>query len=161
MPIGGTSYQPFSGATQTGATPRVLSPQEAVRILSLRLPKTPQQSPVPQALLTSAGGGATSNLTQLLQALMQASRGGDSPGRQMVGDAFVPPTDNGLGGARVAPTPHIRIGDKNTAPLPPDQTPVPPSQEDTPLFDQGIGANIRPPRLGLFKPPMLGGEQLF
>ena len=142
MPIGGFSYDPSSQPMQqSGGSPRTLSPQEAVRILSLRLPKNPQNSPVPQALLQSAGGGATSNLTALLQALMQASRpeGGGQGSREMVSDAFVPPVDNGFQGARQMPQPRVTIGeggDRGVVDEPP--TPVQGGSQEFPLFDQGI-----------------------
>ncbi len=159
MPIGGTSYQPgATSQTPNGQTRAALSPQEAVRILSLRLPKNPQNSPIPQALLTSAGGGATSNLTQLLQALMQASaRPGGDGSREMV-EPFGPP-------AQFDPvprqdgrsfTPRVHPGDEGREPAP-DLSPVPPVQEDTPLFDAGIPGPIRNMR----KPFMSYTEPLF
>lgn len=144
MPIG-TSYQP--GAQQTGpmsGTPRPITPQEAVRMLSLRLPKTPQNSPVPSQLLTSQGGGGTSSLTQLLQALMQAARGGDQTGsREIVSDAYVPPIDHGISPVpRMGDLPpRVTIGDNNRQPfVDPTPTPAqdPTPDQNTPLFDQGI-----------------------
>lgn len=149
MPLGGTSYQPGATAqTPNGAPRAALSPQEAVRILSLRLPKNPQNSPIPSALLNSAGGGATSNLTQLLQMLMQAQAasserpGGDGT-REMV-EPFGPPAQ-----ADPIPreeprsfAPRIRPGAEAGFEFPPP-APTPPVMEDTPLFDQGIPGPIR------------------
>lgn len=145
MPIGGTSYQPTTQPmSQQGGAMRSITPQEAVRILSLRLPKNPQNSPIPNALLTSAGGGATSNLTQLLQALMQASArpGGDGT-KEMVepfgpGATFDPvPREEGR-----SFTPRVRPGDEGREPVP-EPSPIVPEQEDSPLFDQGIPGPIR------------------
>src|SRR5688572_29874557 len=70
---------PFNGqAGQNGSAPSRLSPQQAVRILSLRVPeRLPSNAPVARQLLTSPGGsaaGAPSSLQAMLQQLM--ARGG-------------------------------------------------------------------------------------
>lgn len=148
MPLGGTSYQPGAQAMQTQGTPRApLTPQEAVRILTLRLPKNPQNSPVPSQLLTSAGGGATSNLTQLLQALMQAARGGDSGIKDMVSESGPPATvDPTVREGRTFTPPRVVIGDQGRQPVgDPSPAPVEPVVEDTPLFDAGT-PTFRAPR---------------
>lgn len=158
MPIG-TSYQPGAQTMQTQGTPRApLTPQEAVRILSLRLPKNPQNSPVPAQLLTSAGGGATSNLAQLLQALMQASRGtaayeesGAGSGKELISESGPPATvDNTVREARAFTPPRVVIGDQGRQPVvEPTPAPVEPVVEDTPLFDAGT-PTFRTPRKPMF-----------
>lgn len=109
MPIGGTSYQP-QAMPQQGLQRAAITPQEAVRVLSLRLPKTPQGSPIPSGLLNSAGGGGA-NLTQLLQMLMQAARGGQPGQKALVDGGDVTAIDNGLNttGRSYTP-PRIRPG---------------------------------------------------
>lgn len=162
MPIGGYSYQPGAQAMpQQGGSPRALSPQEAVRILSLRLPKHPQNSPVPAALLNSAGGGGSPDLTALLRALMQArSDGGGQGTREMVSDADVPAIDHGYNPTpRRFDPPRVVIGDGGTR-QPVDEPPAPtaPVMDDAPLFDAGI-----PPVRNLMprKPFHAMGEPLF
>lgn len=155
MPLGGTSYQPLA-QTQMPGTPRApMTPQEAVRIMSLRLPKNPQNSPVPQQLLTSAGGGATSNLTQLLQMLMQASQGGgDQGGKELVSESGPAATvDPNLRDVRAFTPPRIVIGDQGRQPTG-DPTPDPgPPVEDSPLFDAGVPTFRNMPRR-----PMIGAK---
>jgi len=130
MPIGGYSYQPeptglgqASDGNQTGAA---ISPQEAVRVLSLRLPKRLPNSPIPSSLLAGAGGqgsGGSSSLNVLLQALMQAfGQSGGATGRQLVGPGPSQGMDAGLNTtpqygdtaqvqAPTLPSPRITIGD--------------------------------------------------
>lgn len=142
MPIGGTSYQPLAASTPNGVPRPQITPQEAVRILSLRLPKSPQNLPVPSALLTAQGGGGAGNLTSLLQALMRVAGGQGS--REVVDTSPVPAVDNGLGGSRSF-APRITIGDQggharvDDPPSLPTPDPVPDLPvEDSPLFDAGI-----------------------
>lgn len=145
MPIG-YSFQPSAPSAQGAQTPQ-LTPQEAVRILSLRLPKSPQNLPVPQQLLTSQGGGGAAgggSLTTLLQALMRAAGGGGS--RELVSDAPVPAIDHGMGGSRPNTfMPRINISDqgdavRNDDPMIGSPEPI---MDDTPLFDAGT-PKIRP-----------------
>lgn len=156
MPIGGTSYQPTAQPMDPqGGMRRALTPQEAVRILSLRLPKNPQNFPVPQQLLTSAGGGATSSLTQLLQALMQAQSGATGS-RELVSDFGPEPTvDPVFRGARAYTPPRVVIGDQGRVPV--SEPPVMPTEEPSPLYDAGIPTMRVSPR----KPMMSFDEPLF
>jgi hypothetical protein len=85
----GFSYQP--GQTdqmpgQHGTGQRGMTPQEAVKILSLRVPRNAQGSPVPLPLLTAAGGGG-SDLDQLLRSLTNLMRGGGPGGMSQMGQA--------------------------------------------------------------------------
>lgn len=142
MPIGGTSYQPMQPGTPGGVPRPQITPQEAVRILSLRLPKSPQNLPVPTPLLTAQGGGGTGNLAAVLQALMRAAGGTGT--REPISDAFVPPMDNGIGGTRSFTTPRITIGDQGQRLRQDDPTTVgPPPLDQSPLFDAGT-PTIRP-----------------
>ena len=150
MPIGGTSYQPTAPMQGTQARPQ-LSPQEAVRVLSLRLPKAPQNLPVPAQLLTSQGGGGVGSLTALVQALMRAA-GGESGGggsKELVDNGPGVGIDNGMGGARPGIfTPRININDGDTrarvdeppvigSPAPDPQEPLG-AMPENPLYDAGI-----------------------
>jgi hypothetical protein len=160
MPLGGYSYQPGAQAMQQGAFPRAaMTPQEAVRILSLRLPKNPQNSPVPSQLLTSAGGGATSNLTQLLQALMQAARGGDAGSKELVSESGPPATvDPTVRDPRAYTPPRVVIGDQGRQPVvDPSPAPVEPIVDDSPLFDAGTPTFRNMPRKQL----LTMGQPLF
>jgi hypothetical protein len=143
MPIGGTSYQP--GAQMQGMQPRpAVSPQEAVRLLNLRLPKHAPNAPIPQQLMTSQGGGGLGSLTALLQALMRAQGGGGS--REMVSDAEVPAIDTGLSSdiRRFDFRPRINIGDAGERERVGGDPPPAPTEpawglfDDTPYFDAGI-----------------------
>lgn len=89
MPPGiGYSYAPgadipMNGEGQ-GRAPSRLSPQQAVKILSLRVPSAlPSNAPVARQLLTSPGGSAAgaSGLQSMIQQLIQGFRpmGGGSP----------------------------------------------------------------------------------
>lgn len=134
MPIG-TSYQPTAPMPGTQARPQ-LSPQEAVKMLSLRLPKSPQNLPVPAQLLNAQGGGGAGNLTALLQALMRAARGGTPGTREEVPGAPVTAIDNGLSDQTrgYSWTPHITIAGDPGGQVAGDPGPM----QDTPLFDEGI-----------------------
>jgi hypothetical protein len=102
----GISFSPFAqqpnGASQTGYNPSApASPQDAIRTLSLRLPRVVGASaPAPQALLNSPGsaafGAAGNNLDQLMAQLF-------GPNRRLLpgGGTFnerPPQGDLGLGG---------------------------------------------------------------
>ncbi len=90
----GFSYQP--GQTgQAGAQSRTgaRGPQEAVRLLNLRVPRVVgANAPIPGPLLNATGGGPT-DLNVLLKALMASFGGG---GKQIVGDG-PQATDMGMG----------------------------------------------------------------
>ena len=138
MPIGGTSYQP---GAMPGAGPQQpsapSSPQEAVRILNLRLPQSPQNAPIPGQLLGAQGAGGDS-LAGLLRALMAAFGGGQAPasGREMVG-AGGPGIDTGQIGARPMPqAPRIRPGDTS------GREELPPQPPAGPLFGGGEQPDI-------------------
>lgn len=136
MPIGGTSYQPTAPMQGAQARPQ-LTPQEAVKMLSLRLPKNLPNSPVPSPLLTSQGGGGVDNLTALLQALMRAARGGGGSREEVMGAQPVSAVDTGqIGGSRgYSWTPHITVsGDTQGDGL---HDPGQPTEGD-PLFDSGM-----------------------
>lgn len=157
MPIG-TSYQPTAQPMDQGqgAMRRAITPQEAVRILSLRLPKNPQNAPIPKQLLTSAGGGATSSLTQLLRALMQA--GGGQGLKDVVSESGPPATVDPIPReGRAFTPPRVVIGDQGRTPV--TEPPAPPVVEDepSPLYDAGIPTIRNWPR----KPMLEFGEPLF
>lgn len=79
MPIG-ASYAPgadipMEGRNGNGGGASRLSPQQAVKILSLRVPEAlPSNAPVSRSLLTSPGGSAAgaSGLQSMIQQLMQS-----------------------------------------------------------------------------------------
>jgi hypothetical protein len=141
MPIGGYSYQPT--APMPSGTPGMAqgSPQEAVRLLNLRLPKNAPNAPVPSQLLTAQGGSGLGSLQALIQALMRAAGGRGT--REMISEAPVEAITTGGGGTRGFDfMPRItiaeggerqRIGDSL-----PGGTAGPGPMEDTPLFDAGI-----------------------
>lgn len=140
MPIGGTSYQPQAPMQGTQARPQ-LSPQEAVRVLSLRLPKAPQNLPVPAQLLQSQGGGGLGSLTALVQALMRAASGesmGDGT-KELVGPGPGVGIDNGFG--RVRPgifTPRIHINQEGVGQRVEEPPSGPAPLPENPLYDAGI-----------------------
>ena len=89
MPLGKTfapgSDLQMQGSGQNGSGgPRGLSPQQAVKILSLRVPEAlPSNAPVNRSLLTSPGGRAAgaSGLGSMIQQLIQSFLpGGGAPG---------------------------------------------------------------------------------
>jgi hypothetical protein len=93
MPIG-FSYAPgsdipYNGEGGGGQSPSRLSPQQAVKILSLRVPESlPSNAPVARSLLTSPGGSAAgaSGLQSMIQQLIQGFRpmqGGGLPSSPM------------------------------------------------------------------------------
>ena len=136
MPLGGYSYDPTARTdmTQGTAARAALSPQEAVKMLSLRLPKSPQNSPVPSQLLNAQGGGGINSLAALLQALMRA-QGGQGQREEVLGQAPMG-IDNGFSPSNIRSfntMPHITVadgGDRSRV----DEAPSP----DAPLFDSGI-----------------------
>lgn len=95
MPPGiGYSYAPGSdipfNGERGGQAPSRLSPQQAVKILSLRVPEAlPSNAPVARQLLTSPGGSAAgaSGLQSMIQQLIQGFQPGGGmaplPSRQM------------------------------------------------------------------------------
>lgn len=140
----GYSWQP--GATTPGGTGaggpsgvKGASPQQAVKILSLRVPERPSATQIaPQALLTSKGSAAAGaqGLDTLVAALMQA---------------FQPPVTSGA--PQVPGAPVSRVPGRDGSPQPgiipaPPQSPLPPVQEPPGLPAPGGGPRpIPPPRV--------------
>jgi hypothetical protein len=147
MPIGGYTYQPAE-QTQMGDQQQntAVSPQEAVRILSMRLPKRMPNSPIPSSLLQSPGGGGM-DLTGFIRMLMQAAGTRDQvgPGGLGTDSGAIGGPVNGDAAGRVIPPPHITIGDRgNPQRLPdiPGQRPQPPGDE-LPQMPSGLGGGQR------------------
>src|SRR3990167_9372355 len=92
-----------------GSRPRGLSPQQAVKILSLRVPESlPSNAPVNRSLLTSPGGAApvAGGLQSLIQQLIQsfkpaAGAPGGAPGQTT--RMPVPGLQPGMGGGAAPP----------------------------------------------------------
>lgn len=130
IPLQGDSGGPNS--PQGGANAGGMSPQEAVQILSLRVPERPSPTALaPLPLLTSPGGmgAGAQGLDSMIAALIQAFGGGGSglgrgPNPQMptFGGPDTPSQRPGGGGSRVEippfaqkppmniPPPHFRPG---------------------------------------------------
>jgi hypothetical protein len=141
MPIGGFSYQPAEQMA-TGGQSQSVSPQEAVRILSLRLPKRTPNAPVPSQLLNAPAGGGVGDLTQFIRMLMQAAGT-----KEQVG-AGGPGIDTGVvnqtpiqGDTARLRAPHITIGDEGDRRRL-DEGGIPDPTGGTPLFDTGRGARM-------------------
>jgi hypothetical protein len=143
----GYSFQPGGQDIQTDATGsasgRGLSPQEAVKILSLRIPERPSPTAIaPMPLLTSQGGAGVPGLDSLVAALMQSFQGtgADAPGESGSGGAQY---DEGTGFTEM-PTPSWAptLPPKFTFDTPPvELSPLPepegvPGQEPPSLFDE-------------------------
>ena len=89
MPNLGISFSPFSDQTETNPHAPSPTPQDAIRVLSLRYPRTVgAASPIPQQLLAGQGNGAASfagvmpqamNLDQLLAMLFGQQRPSTQP----------------------------------------------------------------------------------
>jgi hypothetical protein len=141
MPEGlGYRYQPGQTPLKelplVGGTPGKPSPQEAVRVLSLRIPKREAPGAIaPLPLLQAQGGGQGSGLEMLLQALM-ASFGKRQP---MQGQQQAYPSMEELGADRAGPpggsvrfpAPRIIAG----PPVGPAQPPQGPSYQPPELPD--------------------------
>lgn len=156
MPLG-LSYAPgadipFNGSNgQQGGAPSRLSPQQAVRILSLRVPeRLPSNAPVARQLLTSPGGsaaGAPSSLQAMLQQLMRPQQTGGSPmvGPQHSAGAPMPPSR----GANVPAPPDLPAGSdyQLNGPFPNPQPPPPQNfsgYPPPPMYDGGGGDGFTP-----------------
>jgi hypothetical protein len=138
MPPGiGYSYAPGSdiqmnGQNGNGSAPSRLSPQQAVKVLSLRVPQTlPSNAPVNRQLLTSPGGAAAgaSGLQSMIQQLMQAFKPQASPQQALAGQP--PPLQ--APAQQAMPTPHM-------LPTPPDGGPTAPAGgAPSPFLNPTIG----------------------
>lgn len=159
MAIGGFSYQPSApvgpGMQQAGAA-GVISPQEVVRLLSLRLPKQLPNAPAPAALLHGAGSGGA-DLSSLMRMLMQAfGQNQEAPAEDYGGEDVRTTPINGDAGNTVQPggptrrdpgAPRVVIGDEGGRTRGPDD----PAMTDVgagvpqadPLFDAGPGPTPR------------------
>lgn len=152
----GLSYQPGAenapgreGQGRNGGAKRT-SPQEAVKLLKLRVPERANPTaPISRALMTSPGGAApgASALMQMVQQLRQ----GVQPSAPM-GSPMVPPLsgrmpapgplpeaiDNGMsgGGVRGPQMPRVQ----------PNPAPVPQA------IDNGLGGDVRDPRMPTVQP---------
>lgn len=168
MPIGGYSYQPqgaASGQQVNAGQAATISPQEAVRILSLRLPKRLPNAPVPHSLLAGGGGGGVGDLNAVIQRLMQAfgqsggATGGpgaqtgrlDAPGLSPGADGGYAQVGGGYGtDAPSLPAPRITIGDDPTRRIPLGSdggpTPRPASTDDIATYASQfrVGGERRP-----------------
>lgn len=125
MPIG-FSYAPGAdipmNGESNGRAPSRLSPQQAVKLISLRVPPAlPSNAPVARQLLTSPGGSAAgaSGLQSMIQQLMQGYR----PAQGLPGA----PMQSPLAG----PLP------SRPGPLPPMQTPTQPAPPNVGGVDFG------------------------
>jgi hypothetical protein len=168
MPIGGFSFQPAGPQNGQGNSQQTaaISPQEAVRILSLRLPRNPQNSPIPSSLMAAAGGGGTSNLTALLRQLMaqfgqKEYVGPSGPGID-TGEIKSSPTGGQFppfGGSGFAPPPPRIVpgGGEGRERVP--EAPEPPQMQTGPLAP--AVPHFNPKDLPMLDPNQFGGQPLF
>lgn len=134
-----------------GASPSRLSPQQAIKILSLRVPETlPSNAPVSRSLLTSPGGaapgaqGLNSLIAQLVQAfkpsqeMASPQQASPLPSRQIPNAPFQAPVLDAQQGQMLPPqgqqAPEF-VGDAN-------------APEAPPLFEDG--SNYGPDALNAF-----------
>lgn len=129
----GADQQTRDQAMPGGGAPRGTSPQQAVKILSLRVPKQlPSNAPVSRELLNGPGGAGAPGLTSMIQQLMQAFRPKtdqfpQSPAPQPMPEQAQPPTlQHPIPSSPGAPPPLFE-GNIDTPPM---QNAAPP------LFDQ-------------------------
>lgn len=98
--IGGVNFQPgsgFGGQTRKADSRAPEGVQEAIKVLSLRLPKVVgAQAVSPQALLTSQGSGGNPNVDSLVEKVLQRvfpsqTGGSPAPAAPMIPTAEPPP----------------------------------------------------------------------
>ena len=144
MAFGISFFDPLQGAREPDQRRGVTPHQEAIRILSLRLPRVISGSALaPSALLTGPGGGGSPFATSAVaQALAQL--------------AGLPPVTAGGGPVPLPPPFRAPVA----SPPVPSYAPPPPMAAEPPLpvpspgvppgdllFDRGTGLNLPPPRL--------------
>lgn len=131
----GMRDQSVSGGGSVGQ--RASSPQQAVRILSLRVPAAlPSNAPVSRSLLTNPGSAAPggSALTSMVRALMEAFKPQQPMPAPMVPTGASPSAPSMPGAPR--PTFPGAGAPQPTAPTPQGISDTPPMQQVAPLFDE-------------------------